>query len=171
MFTSLPYCEAVIQEALRLFMAHTFGIPHRALRDTKLCGYDIPKVRKWTPLKEYVTYCEHYAYPHTKDSMVIGCFAGMMLNVSIFDDPLSFRPDRFFLDGKIVVPEQYHPFGVGKHRCMGEIMARSNLFLFITTLLQNFTFTVPPGQQMPSPEPLDGATPSVCQYTALITAR
>lgn len=107
----------------------------------------------------------------TKDSMVIGCFAGMMLDVSIFDDPLNFRPDRFYLDGKIVIPDQYHPFGVGKHRCMGEIMARSNLFLFITTLLQNFTFTVPPGHQMPSPEPLDGATPSVCEYTALITAR
>lgn len=103
--------------------------------------------------------------------MVIGCFAGMMLDVSIFDDPLNFRPDRFYLDGKIVIPEQYQPFGVGKHRCMGEIMARSNLFLFITTLLQNFTFTVPPGHQMPSPVPLDGATPSVCEYTALITAR
>lgn len=41
---SMPYCEAVILEALRLFMAHTFGIPHRAMRDTKLRGYDIPKV-------------------------------------------------------------------------------------------------------------------------------
>lgn len=42
--TNMPYTEAVILEALRLFMAHTFGIPHRALRDTKLRGYDIPKV-------------------------------------------------------------------------------------------------------------------------------
>lgn len=42
----MPYSEAVILEALRLFMAHTFGIPHRALRDTKLRGYDIPKVRE-----------------------------------------------------------------------------------------------------------------------------
>lgn len=43
-YFSLPYCEAVVLEALRMFMANTFGIPHRALRDTKLCGYNIPKV-------------------------------------------------------------------------------------------------------------------------------
>lgn len=150
-------------------MAHTFGIPHRALRDTKLCGYDIPKVTKFTTFKNYAILTMRTLL--TKDSMVIGCFAGMMLDANIFDNPLTFRPDRFYLDGKIVIPEQYQPFGVGKHRCMGEIMARSNLFLFVTTLLQNFTFTVPPGHQLPSPEPLDGATPSVCEYTALITAR
>lgn len=103
--------------------------------------------------------------------MVIGCFAGMMLDETIFDDPLTFRPERFFKDGQIVVPEQYYPFGVGKHRCMGETMARSNLFLFMTTLLQNFTFTVPQGHAMPSPEPLDGATPSVCEYSAMVTNR
>lgn len=40
----MPYTEAVILEGLRLFMGHTFGIPHRALRDTKLGGFDIPKV-------------------------------------------------------------------------------------------------------------------------------
>lgn len=42
----MPYCEAVILETLRLFMGHTFGIPHRALRDTKLRGFDIPKVKQ-----------------------------------------------------------------------------------------------------------------------------
>lgn len=40
----MPYCEAVVLEGVRLFMASTFGIPHRALRDTKLRGYNIPKV-------------------------------------------------------------------------------------------------------------------------------
>ncbi|KAL1374105.1 hypothetical protein pipiens_018273, partial [Culex pipiens pipiens] len=40
---NMPYCEAVVMEGLRMFMSNTFGIPHRALRDTKLCGYDIPK--------------------------------------------------------------------------------------------------------------------------------
>lgn len=40
----MPYCEAAVLEGVRMFMGHTFGIPHRALRDTKFRGYDIPKV-------------------------------------------------------------------------------------------------------------------------------
>lgn len=40
----MPYCEATVLEGVRTFMGHTFGIPHRALRDTKFRGYHIPKV-------------------------------------------------------------------------------------------------------------------------------
>lgn len=41
---NLPYCDAIVHEGLRFFMGHTFGVPHRALMDTRLCGYNIPKV-------------------------------------------------------------------------------------------------------------------------------
>lgn len=44
----MPYCEAAVLEGVRMFMGHTFGIPHRALRDTKFRGYDIPKVSSIT---------------------------------------------------------------------------------------------------------------------------
>lgn len=40
----MPYCEAAVLEGVRMFMGHTFGIPHRALRDTKFRGFNIPKV-------------------------------------------------------------------------------------------------------------------------------
>lgn len=42
----MPYCEAAVLEAVRMFMGYTFGIPHRALRDTTFRGYNIPKVKK-----------------------------------------------------------------------------------------------------------------------------
>uniref|UniRef100_A0A8D8PBE5 Probable cytochrome P450 303a1 n=3 Tax=Culex pipiens TaxID=7175 RepID=A0A8D8PBE5_CULPI len=143
---NMPYCEAVVMEGLRMFMSNTFGIPHRALRDTKLCGYDIPK-----------------------DTMMVGMFRGMMLNE--WDNPSSFKPERFLKDGKIAIPPQFHPFGVGRHRCMGEMMGKANLFLFITTLLQSYDFLIPEGDPIPTDEPLDGATPSVRQYTALVVHR
>lgn len=41
---NLPYCDAIVHEGLRFFMGHTFGVPHRALKDTRLCGYNIPEV-------------------------------------------------------------------------------------------------------------------------------
>lgn len=103
--------------------------------------------------------------------MLIASFRGMLLDETVYEDPLSFRPERFIQDGKIVIPPKFYPFGLGKRGCIGEAMARSNLFMFVTTLLQNFTFTVPPGHEIPSAELLDGATPSACDYTALITPR
>lgn len=105
--------------------------------------------------------------------MVIACFAGMMVDDPFWQEPHVFRPERFLNNDqtKVIVPERYQPFGIGKHRCMGELMARANLFLFIATLLQNFAFSIPAGHDLPSVEPLDGATPSVRQYTALVQRR
>lgn len=103
--------------------------------------------------------------------MVICCFTGMMTDTTIWEDPHLFRPERFIHNGKIIIPEQYLPFGVGKRRCMGEMLAKSDLFLFISTLLQNFSFLVPPGHPIPTAKPLDGATASVRQYTALLVSR
>ncbi|CAD7088544.1 unnamed protein product [Hermetia illucens] len=144
----LPYCESVIYESLRFFAGSSFGIPHRALRDTQLAGYNIPK-----------------------DTMVISCFTGMLMDERNFEDVRTFRPERFIQNGKCVVPELFAPFGARHRRCMGENMAKQNLFLFITTLIQNFTFCVPEGQPMPDVTPQDGATPSVKPFTAKVVPR
>lgn len=40
----MPYVESIVLESVRVFMGRTFSIPHRALRDTTLQGYYIPKV-------------------------------------------------------------------------------------------------------------------------------
>lgn len=40
----MPYMEAIVLEGLRMFSGRAFTVPHRALRDTTLGGYIIPKV-------------------------------------------------------------------------------------------------------------------------------
>lgn len=40
----MTYTEAVVLESVRMFVSRTFGLPHRARRDTKLQNYNIPKV-------------------------------------------------------------------------------------------------------------------------------
>ncbi|XP_065357967.1 probable cytochrome P450 303a1 [Calliphora vicina] len=145
--TKLPYCEAIVLEALRMFMGNTFGIPHRALRNTRLSGYEIPK-----------------------DTMVIACFRGMLMNPVDFPNPQKFEPDRYLIDGCLKVPDGYNPFGFGRHRCMGDILGRQNLFMFITTVLQNFRVEALPGP-LPDEEPLDGATASVRPYEAYLVPR
>ena len=145
----MPYCEAIVLEALRTFMSFTFGIAHRCLKDTKLSGYDIPK-----------------------DTMVVAMFSGMMTDSKIFKNPLTFDPENFLDEnGNLSIPDKYFPFGLGKHRCIGEMLAKCNLFMLCTTLLQNFYFEVPLGHDLPSDFPVDGATPSVQDYEALVILR
>ncbi|CRL00375.1 CLUMA_CG013643, isoform A [Clunio marinus] len=145
----MPYCEAVVLESLRFFMKNTFGIPHRALRDTKLCSYHIPK-----------------------DTMVLSMFYGIFHDERIFKDPTSFDPGNFLDENeKLSIPDKFYPFALGKHRCIGESLAKSNLFLLCTTIIQNFHLNTPPGHDKPSDVPIEGATPSVQDYQALITPR
>lgn len=55
---------------------------------------------------------------------------------------------------------------------MGEVLAKSSLFLFIAALLQNFTFSPVPGEEnKPSIEFLDGVTISPKPYRTLVTLR
>lgn len=40
----MQYTECIVLETLRMFTGRGFSIPHRALKDTTLQGYFIPKV-------------------------------------------------------------------------------------------------------------------------------
>jgi cytochrome P450 len=132
-----------------MFMSYTFGIAHRALRDTTLSGYKIPQ-----------------------DTMVVAMFSGMMNDPKIIKNPLNFDPENFIdTNGKLSIPEKHFPFALGKHRCIGEMLAKSNLFLLCTTMLQNFYFDIPLGHEKPSEKPVDGATPTVQDYEALVIPR
>lgn len=130
-------------------MSYTFGIAHRALKDTKLSGYDIPK-----------------------DTMVVAMFSGIMNDPKNIKNPFTFDPNNFLNEnGKLSIPEKYFPFALGRHRCIGETLAKSNLFMMCTTILQNFILEVPLGHPIPSDIPVDGATPNVANYEALIIQR
>lgn len=144
----MPYCEAIVYETIRMFMSYTFGIAHRALKDTKLNGYDIPK-----------------------DTMVVGMFHSIMNDSRQIKNPTNFDPENFLVNGKLTIPEKYFPFALGKHKCIGEMLAKSNLFMLCTTLIQNFYFDLPVGHDIPSDAPIDGATPTVQDYQALIIRR
>lgn len=103
--------------------------------------------------------------------MLVGMFRGMCFDENLWKNPSEFQPERFLQDGKIQVPQHFHPFGVGKRRCMGELMGRANIFLLIVTLFQNFNITIPDGYNEPEGDPIDGATPSVQNYVAQFELR
>ena len=50
-----------------------------------------------------------------------------------------FRPQRFLDEaGKVTKDEHFIPFSVGKRQCLGETLAKTELFLFFTALVQQY---------------------------------
>ena len=113
----------IILDQLILIIIHTLdisgfqvGIPHMTSADTTLKGIgSIPKG----------TQTFHFSYPSNNDPKQ-------------FPDPEEFNPDRFYIDGAFVNPtsDRRSMFGLGRRRCPGEILARSEIFLFTTRLVQ-----------------------------------
>ncbi|XP_054858581.1 cytochrome P450 1A5-like [Eublepharis macularius] len=122
----LPYTEAFIQETFRHSSFIPFTIPHCTTRDTALNGYYIPK--------DTCVFVNQWQVNHDKD---------------LWKDPFVFKPERFLTAGGKEInkdeTEKVLVFGLGKRRCIGETIARWEVFLFLTILLQELQFTVQDG--------------------------
>ncbi|CAH1790745.1 unnamed protein product, partial [Owenia fusiformis] len=66
-------------------------------------------------------------------------------------NPEKFDPSRFIdEEGKLQNHDKIIPFSMGKRVCPGEAVAKMSLFLVLTSLLQRYHFSVPPGESPPS---------------------
>lgn len=122
----MPYTDAVIHEIQRFGNIIPAIAPHATTRDVILRGYSLPKGTHVLPLLDSVLKDKNY-----------------------FEKPDEFYPEHFLnSQGHFVKNEAFLPFSAGKRRCAGENLARAELFLFFTRLLQNFTFQAPPGTEI-----------------------
>ncbi|XP_068454791.1 cytochrome P450 2K1-like [Clinocottus analis] len=120
---NLPYTNAVIHETQRLANIAPMSLPHKTSRDVTFQGHFIEKGTIVYPLLTSVLYDE-----------------------TEWEQPHSFNPAHFLdKDGKFVKRDAFMPFSAGRRACPGESLARMELFIFFTTLLQQFRFTPPPG--------------------------
>lgn len=143
----LPYVEAVLAELMRVSSTAPIAAPHRTERDTQLNGYFIPK-----------------------DTTAVLSLYSLFQDKEHWGDPETFRPERFLdADGRFVRDDWMIPFGMGKRTCVGEGLARSATFLCFTTLLQQFTISVPEGDPPPSTVPLPGITITPAPFRIKIT--
>ena len=126
--SSLNFCQASILETLRLSCTAPGTLLHKALVDVEVAGYHIPK-----------------------GTFLAGNFMSTHLDPEFWNEPLKFSPERF-LDDEGIIKETPHffPFSIGKRVCLGESLARVELFLFFTILLKNCHFTLPKDNPHPS---------------------
>jgi cytochrome P450 len=117
----LPYCNAVIKEALRCYPV-AWITQRIALEDVELGGYQIAK--------DTAIFLSPWILHH--DSRW-------------YAEPESFLPERWLKD-KAEQPrrEAYIPFGGGPHICLGNGLAMMEAVLLLATLLQRFHIEVLP---------------------------
>lgn len=82
------------------------------------------------------------------------------------------KTDRFLDDkGQRVTPTCFLPFGAGPRVCVGESLARLELFLFLSSLLQRMSFKLPDGVSPPNLQGRLGVVLQPLPYKVMITPR
>lgn len=146
---SLPFTEATIMEVQRLTVVVPLAIPHMASKTTEFHGFTIPK-----------------------STVIIPNLWSVHRDPTVWDEPDKFNPARFLdQDGKLLRKEYFMPFGIGRRVCMGEQLAKMELFLMVTSLLQAFTFRLPEGLPTPPLHGRFGLTLAPSPYTVCVSPR
>ncbi|XP_038902132.1 cytochrome P450 81Q32-like [Benincasa hispida] len=110
---NLNYLQAIISETFRLHPPAPMLLAHYSSADCIVAGYNIP--------------------PGTM--LLVNAWA-IHRDPKLWDDPTSFRPERFLGVGNELQANKLIPFGVGRRACPGEIMGLRVVGLTLGLLIQ-----------------------------------
>ncbi|XP_027708550.1 cytochrome P450 2J2-like isoform X1 [Vombatus ursinus] len=143
----MPYTNAAVHEVQRMGDVLPFNVVRVATVDTTVAGYHVPK-----------------------GTMMLTNLNALHRDPKEWATPEAFNPEHFLENGQFKKREAFLPFSIGKRVCLGEQLARAELFLFFTCLLQKFTFQAPPNTQL-SLDSRYGMTVSPASYQICALSR
>jgi cytochrome P450 len=124
----LPYLNATIKEAMRLYPPSTSLITRVALRDVVVDG---------TPV--------------AKGTLVVIPIWHLHHDARSFVDPESFRPERFLPDATPIRRGAFMPFGAGPHFCLGQHFATVEMALIAAAIIWQYDLSLDEGATLPAP--------------------
>ncbi|XP_069130004.1 cytochrome P450 2H1-like isoform X2 [Argopecten irradians] len=131
---NLHYCEAFITEVLRRCNIVPLSLPHGAMKDIDFRGYRIPK-----------------------GCTILPNLDSILSDPELFPDPDKFDPTRFLdAEGKFCGAEKVVAFSLGRRVCLGEALARMEMFLFLSSFVQRYEVVPADHDDLPSEEGIFG---------------
>lgn len=115
----MPLLEAIITEALRLYPPAAMSARY-VVKPFEFAGH---RIRPGT----HVLYS---AYVTHRDP-------------EVYEEPLRFLPERWMGEDSRRPPHEFITFGGGTHRCLGQVMATTELTVMLARLLARGSFVVP----------------------------
>ncbi|KAK3016872.1 hypothetical protein RJ639_005887 [Escallonia herrerae] len=109
----LHYLHSIVNETLRLFPAAPLLVPHESSDDSTVGGFDVPR-----------------------GTMLLVNAWALHRDPNIWDDPTTFRPERF--EGGAGEAYKFVPFGIGRRQCPGAGLANRVVALALAALIQCF---------------------------------
>lgn len=147
----LPEVEAFILEVQRHANLFPLGIPHAPKEDFNYKGYNLPK-----------------------GTFMFFALGSVMTDPQIFPEPTKFKPERFLDNSGKCNGEQKEkliPFSTGRRLCLGDSLAKMELFLFLTRFLQKFKIKPENPECLPSLEGKQGVTTMPTSFNIVLIKR
>lgn len=113
----LPYLQAVVKETMRLHPSLPLLLPRNATQDIEYKEYHIPK-----------------------DTMVFFNVWAIHRDPDSWEDPLSFKPERFIDSNNDSHGRHFEllPFGAGRRICIGLLLGEIMVSITLAKLVQTF---------------------------------
>ncbi|XP_055976565.1 LOW QUALITY PROTEIN: cytochrome P450 2C19-like [Sorex fumeus] len=137
--SNMPYMDALVHEVQRFIDLVPLNLPHAVTQDIKFRNYIIPR-----------------------GTTIITSLSSVLPDEREFSNAKVFDPGHFLDEsGKFKKSDYFLAFSAGKRSCAGESLARMELFLFLTIILQKFNL-----KSVVDPKDLD-TTPVVNGLTSV----
>lgn len=80
----------------------------------------------------------HTGYTVKADTLIFLNNYDLNMSTALWEMPEKFEPKRFLSNGKLIKPDHFIPFGVGRRSCMGYKLVQFLSFSIVANLLKEF---------------------------------